>query len=429
MCATESRSSATAADEPRARWRMLALLAAAELLGMSVWFAGAAIAPQLRQAWGLSASQAGWLTSVVQLGFVAGTATAALLNLADVLPSRAYFAASAALAAIANAALLMVHDYRAALGCRFLTGLFLAGVYPPAMKMVSTWFRGSRGLAIGTVVGALTIGKATPYLVHALRSARIEPVVLVTSAGALLAAALVGAGYRNGPFPFARRPFSWGLVARVLRHRETRLATAGYLGHMWELYAMWTWLPAFLAASVAARAAAGRVGPSASIVDLLAFGAIAAGGIGCVWGGWAARRWGYAKVVTRAMALSGACALAIGFAFGSALWVLVPLAWCWGFFVVADSAQFSAMVTEVAPPHAVGTALTLQTSMGFLLTMLTIQLVPLIAGVAGWRWAFPVLALGPLAGIAAIRRLGAEVIQRRPAGISASVPSDTPDRP
>ncbi|HEY6867534.1 MAG TPA: MFS transporter, partial [Candidatus Eisenbacteria bacterium] len=364
-----------APESPR-RWRMLALVALAELLGMSLWFAANAVAPQLSAAWGLSAGQVGLLTAVVQLGFVAGTACAALLNLADVVPARVYFALAALLGAAANAALVVAPGYGAALVSRFLTGFFLAGVYPPAMKMIATWFRAWRGLAIGTVVGALTVGKATPYLVHALPGAGRAQVVWTASAGAALAAALVAALYRDGPHAFARRPFSWSLVAAVARHRETRLATAGYLGHMWELYAMWTWIPAFLAASERARAAAGGPGLSSDAVELLAFGTIAAGGVGCVWGGWAARRMGYERVVTIAMAASGACALAIGLVFGATPWLVAPLAWVWGFFVVADSAQFSALVTEVAPSHAVGTALTLQTSTGFLFTMATIQLVP-----------------------------------------------------
>jgi MFS family permease len=392
-------------ERPRMRWRMLALLSLAELLGMSLWFAAAAVAPQLREQWGLDPARVGWLTTAVQLGFVAGTACAALLNLADLVPARAYLPCAALLGALANAALVVTPGFGSALVSRFLCGFFLAGVYPPAMKMISTWFREWRGLAIGTVVGALTVGKATPYLVHALEGASLQVVTLTASAGAVLAALLVALFYRDGPYPFPSRPFSWKLAASVIRHRQTRLAIAGYLGHMWELYAMWTWLPAFLAASAASRAAAGLLAPSRAGVDLLAFGAIAAGGLGCVWGGWAARRAGYERVVTRSMAASGACALTVGFLFGASPWALIPVAWAWGFFVVADSAQFSALVTEVAPPHAVGTALTLQTSLGFLLTMATIQMVPAIAQAAGWRWAFPLLALGPALGIAAIARL------------------------
>jgi MFS family permease len=388
------------------RWRMLALLSAAELLGMSLWFAATAVAPQLAFRWSLTPAQSAWLTAIVQLGFVAGTATAAVLNLADLIPARLYLAGAALLGAAANAALVWVPGLGAALACRFLIGFCLAGVYPPAMKMVATWFRTYRGLAIGTVVGALTIGKATPYLVHAFEGAGIESVLLAASAGAVLAALLVGLGYHDGPFPFARRPFDWGLVATVLRHRETRLAIGGYLGHMWELYAMWTWLPAFITASLAAHVGAGHEPLPTHAVDLFAFGGIAAGGLGCVWGGWAAARSGYARVVTWSMALSGTCALGIGLAYGASPWLLVPLAWIWGFFVVADSAQFSAMVTEAAPAHAVGTALTLQTSLGFLLTMATIQGIPMIVGRIGWQWAFPVLALGPACGIAAIARLG-----------------------
>ena len=389
----------------RRRWRALGILALAEVLGMSLWFSANAVSGQFRAMWGLTQAEAGWLTTTVQLGFVAGTAVAAVLNLADLVPARPYFAASALLGAAANAALVAAPTFGSALVCRFFTGFFLAGVYPPAMKMAATWFRTDRGLAIGVIVAALTIGKAIPFLVRSVAVSGFETVVLAASAGGVISALLVGVGYRDGPHEFPRRPFSWQLVATVARHRETRLATAGYLGHMWELYAMWTWVPAFLAASAAVRAASGDVSP-VSLVYLVAFGAIAVGGAGAVWGGWAARRWGYARVVTVAMTASGLCSLAIGLFYGSSLWLLAPVVLVWGFFVVADSAQFSAMVTELAPPHAVGTALTLQTSLGFLLTMVTIQLVPVLVDAVGWRLAFPVLALGPAAGIAAIRRLG-----------------------
>jgi MFS family permease len=383
---------------------VLGLLAVAEVLGMSLWFSASAVSGQYRAMWQLSAAETGWLTTTVQLGFVVGTAVAAVLNLADVLPSRWYFVASGLLGSAANAALAWTSDYPTALVCRFFTGVFLAGVYPPAMKMAATWFRSDRGLAIGVIVGSLTIGKAVPYLVRSLELSGVRTVVLATSLGAVFSAILVAVGYREGPFEFPRRPFSWRLVASVVRHRETRLATSGYLGHMWELYAMWTWVPAFLAASAAENSSRAPISPA--VVSLLAFGAIAAGGLGAVWGGWAARTLGYARVVIIAMAVSGLCSLGIGLFYGASLWLLAPVVLLWGFFVVADSAQFSAMVTESAPAHAVGTALTLQTSLGFLLTMVTIQLIPEMVEVVGWPLAFPLLALGPAAGIAAIQRLG-----------------------
>jgi MFS family permease len=394
-------SSPPLSEQPSRRWRILLLLSLAELLGMSLWFTASAVGPQLQSLWGLSSQEVGWLTTVVQLGFVAGTAIAALLNLADLVPARLYFAVSALLAAAVNALLITSPGYAPALALRFLTGFFLAGVYPPAMKMIATWFQSGRGLAIGTIVGALTLGKASPYLMRAFEGADLAAVVLTASAGAVAAALLVAVGYVDGPFAFTRRPFSWRLVGTVVRDRPTRLAIGGYLGHMWELYSVWTWIPAFLVASALAMQTGA---PPPFWVDVAAFGAIGTGALGCVLGGWWADRIGRARWVNLSMAISGACCLVVGLLFGGSFWVLVALAWVWGFFIVADSAQFSAMVTEVAPSHAVGTALTLQTSIGFLLTMVTIQGVPAIVAVAGWQWAFPVLALGPALGILAIHR-------------------------
>ena len=390
-------------DQHPARWRVLALLAIAELLGMSLWFAGSAVAGQLAVRWSIGAGQIAWVTTVVQLGFVCGTAVAAFLNLADLLPSRVFFATSAALGALANAAVVATDRFAIGLLCRFVTGFALAGVYPPAMKMASTWFRARRGLAIGTVVGALTVGKATPYLVHALPEAGPSTVILTASGCAIVAALLIAVFYADGPYPFPPRPFSWSLVRTVFDRREWRLATGGYLGHMFELYSFWTWIPLFIGASVAAQASVGSAGTR--VVSLIAFGTIAIGGAGCVWGGLAADARGRERLVMLAMGASGTCSLLIPIVFGRSLWVLAPLALVWGFFVVADSAQFSALVTESVPSHAVGTALTVQTSLGFLLTMVSIQLVPPVVSLVGWKWAFPMLALGPAFGIAAIQRL------------------------
>ena len=384
---------------------MLALVALAELLGMSVWFAANAVAPQLAARWELSQSEAGWLSTIVQLGFVFGTAIAALLNLADTVSSRWYFAGAATAAAAANGALLLAPDYRWALACRALTGVCLAGVYPPAMKMAATWFRNRRGLAIGVVVGALTIGKAIPYLVHAVPGAGIELVIISASVAALLAALLVAAAYRDGPAPFPRRPFSLALVGEVIRDARFRQVLGGYVGHMLELYACWIWIPSFLAASAVARGYGADA--SANWVALLSFLVLAAGAIGCVAGGELADRIGYVKLVVIAMLVSGTCALLTPLVFGGPSFLLVSLLVVWSVSVIADSAQFSTIVTRVVAPHAIGTALTLQTSIGFLLTTVTIQLVPQIEQVVGWRYAFPVLAVGPALGIALIRRLRA----------------------
>ncbi len=386
--------------DPR-RWRVLALLAVAELLGMSLWFTATAVSGDLGARWSLSPSQVGWLATAVNLGFVAGTALSALLNLADIVQSRLHFAVAATLAALANAAVLAVPGFAAAVTLRFATGFLLAGVYPTAMKMAATWFRSGRGLAIGTIVGALTVGKATPYLIDALPGVGAEAVIAIASVGAGAAALLVLLLYRDGPHPFARAPFSWGLVARVVRHRPTRLAIAGYLGHMWELYAMWAWAPAFLAASAIAA------GTPDAPVGLAGFATLAVGALGCLWGGWAADRIGRRPIVNRALAISGACCLLVGLLYGAPFPLVVAATLVWGFFVVADSAQFSAMVTERAPREAAGTALTLQTCAGFLLAAITVQIMPLAVEAVGWRWAFALLALGPLAGIRATRRLSA----------------------
>ena len=394
--AAQTTNDVTQSDAPL-RWAIMSLLAVAVSLGMSLWFTASATATQLAARWALAPAQATALTTSVQIGFVIGTAVAAVLNLADIIAARWYFAICAFAAGVANAALAIVPVFELAIFCRVLTGFFLAGVYPPAMKMVATWFRSGRGLAIGVLVGALTVGKATPYLVAAFAAVDYRVVALSTSAGAALAAVLVAVAYTDGPHPFPRRAFSWSLVGVLARHRATRLAIGGYLGHMWELYACWAALSLFFLDFFRSRGYTDL--ESASLSGVLAFTSIAAGGVGSVMAGVWADRLGRELIASAAMAVSGACALAIGWLTSAPVWFVATIAVVWGFAVVADSAQFSALVTEVAPTHAVGTALTLQTSLGFLLTAASIWLTIDVAGRWGWGVAFSLLAAGPAFGI------------------------------
>ncbi len=284
---------------------------------------------------------------------------------------------------------------------RLLTGLSLAWVYPPAMKIVAGWFRRHRGFALGILIGALTLGKATPHLVTALFGGDWRTSMVFTSALAIAGAAVALGIVRDGPLGVTAARFDFGAIRRIAAVREVRLVTLGYLGHMWELYAMWAWVAAFAAASLAASdtAAAGR------LAALVAFVAIGSGAAGCVMAGRLADVVGKARIARMAMAASGACALLAGVVYGLHPGWLFLLVAVWGFTVVADSAQFSALVTEHAPPDAVGTALTLQTSLGFLLTMVTIDAVPRVADAIGWQWACALLAAGPLAGMVAMGRL------------------------
>ena len=383
-----------------ARWRALVLLSLAELLGMSLWFSAAAVVPALRVEWNLSDSSVSWLTIAVQLGFVGGTLLSAFLNLPDVISVRYLFAVSAFAGAVTNAAFGgYVRDVHSAILLRFLTGMFLAGVYPPGMKIMATWFQRSRGMALGVLVGALTLGKASPYLVNVLGSANwrqnIFFISLLAIAGGLIVLFFVG----DGPHALPAAKFDWKQSVAVFKNRGVRLASFGYFGHMWELYAMWVWIPVMIRASLAVSKA------SPVTAEFASFLVIGCGAIGCVAAGLLADRIGRTIVTSWAMGLSGSCCLLIGFLFGGNPFPLLFVAAIWGATVVADSAQFSACVTELGDPQYIGTALTMQTCIGFLLTTISIELIPYFVKAAGWQYAFAILAPGPLLGVISMLRL------------------------
>jgi MFS family permease len=394
------RNSASTNEASPKRWRTLALLAIAELLGMSLWFSGSAVAPALSREWNLSTGTASWLTLSVQLGFVAGTLLSALFNLPDIISPRHLFTLTAIAAALTNAAFgFFAHEASTGILLRFLTGLFLAGVYPPAMKILASWFRHGRGLALGVLVGALTLGKAAPYLVNGVGSANwrynVVFVSLLAVGGGLLVLFFVG----DGPYALPAARFDWKQAGKVFSSRPLRLANLGYLGHMWELYAMWTWIPFMIRASLSQRHS------DPWLAEVASFLVIGCGAAGCVVAGLIADRIGRTIVTSVAMAISGSCCLFIGLLFGANPILLLIVAAIWGASVVADSAQFSACVTELGDPRYIGTALTMQTCLGFLLTAISIELIPHFVDLVGWRYAFVILAPGPLFGVISMLRL------------------------
>ena len=397
-------------NEPPGRWGLLGFLSACVVLALTPWFSAAAVAPQIGDEWGIGSLEVALLTVAVQLGFALGALVLAFSGAADVVAPRRLIAGGALVAALANAAFgLLATDLVTALPLRALSGAGIAAVYPVAMKVLASWFARERGLAIGVLTAAITLGSALP---HALRAGGTlvdvdwRLVVVAGSVPGIFAAWLAWRGVREGPMAARGGRLSLALARAALAEPSVRLANLGYLGHMWELYAMWTWVPAFLAASLAASSGVGG-----DVASAIAFLVVAAGAIGCVGAGALADRLGRTTLTIAAMALSGTSAVVAGLLFGAPAAVLLTVMVVWGITVVGDSAQFSTAISELAPRGTAGSALALQTAAGFLLTGVTIVAVGLLdpADRGGWLAAFGLLAIGPVVGIAAMWAL-----RRRP---------------
>ncbi len=391
-------------------------IAAVQVFGLAVWFSMSAVVPSLRADWGLTAGGAVWLTASVQFGFVAGAVASTALNLADRVPAHRLLAASAAAAAVCTAVLALCADGPAvAVPLRFLTGVFLAGVYPTGMKLMASWAGSAgRGRTMGVLIGALTLGSTLPHLIAGLGSLPWRGVLLTAAAagfvGAVIALLLVRLGPHAAPTAPARNP---RYALTMFTERGPRLANLGYFGHMWELYALWTWIPAFLLATPAADELPGSV----AVTVFLTMGI--GGAAGCLLGGWGADRFGRPPAAMAALLTSGLCCLLSPFLFHAPPPLLFAFCALWGAAVIADSGVFSTALSEVADHRYIGTALTGQTAIGFALTVVTIQLTPLLADAIGWNLAFLLLAPGPLAGALAMRAFG-RTAARSPRGAGGS---------
>ena len=382
--------------------RQRALIALVQILGLAVWFSASAVGPTLQHEWGISPAAGVWLTASVQVGFVAGAVTSTCLSLADRFRPQLLLAACASGAALTTGALAaFVDSLLPAIAIRFMTGVFLAGVYPVGMKLMASWSAPAlRGKAFGILIGALTLGSAAPHLISSMGNLPWRNVM--AAAAALAAAGALTAVLAVRPGPYAEKSSARPnprYALTMFKEQRPKLANIGYFGHMWELYALWTWLPMYLLASQ--ERGGGTLQTGLTVFITMGVGGVA----GALFGGWAADRWGRPQSAAAALAVSGTCCFLSPLMFRAEGIPMLVFLLVWGAAVIADSGVFSTSLSENADPRYIGTALTAQTAIGFLLTVVTIQFVPLFAATVGWQYAFVLLLPGPLIGVLAMHKL------------------------
>jgi MFS family permease len=365
----------------------------AQFAGGSLWFAGNAVIGELQLALGLPDAALGWITSAVQLGFIAGTLGFAFFAVSDLASPRLVFLLCALAGAAANAAsYALAQGLASLLALRFATGFFLAGIYPVGMKIAAGWYRDDLGKALGFLVGALVLGTAFPHLLKGLGTALpAQQVMLGVSALALAGGAAMFALVPDGPYLSRGARFDPRALASVFATARFRASAFGYFGHMWELYAFWAFLPLVIAARAAELA-----------VSLWTFAVIAVGALGCVAGGLVSLRAGSARVAFAQLSASGICCLLSPLLFYAPTPLFLAFLLFWGIVVAGDSPQFSALNAAYAPRELVGSALTIANCIGFAITIGSIELLNAAAGSLGSQWLFVLLAPGPAFGLAAL---------------------------